>query len=117
MGYFECMPTHYSQIVCAPTNRDGYGCNGFDDYENIMEVTSCFSDSYFDGIFTDIDPEEHDFVLVFNETMVAQANGMLAPIVRDETKFMTHAGSHTTQGFRQQYAIFVSNIQNSFLCF
>lgn len=103
MGYIEKFPVHYNQCVCAPTNRDSYGCNGYDTHENISDITSAgWSDGYFDGIITDIDPSEREAVLTFNEDMVASSKGQLAPIVRELIKFMTYAGSHTTQGLRQQ---------------
>jgi len=101
MQFFERMSVPSGQCACAPINRDGYGCNGYDVHENICDlVNSGWSDAYFDGILTDIDPAERQEVMVWNERMVAQSSNMLAPIVREDIKFMTLAGSHTTLGFR-----------------
>ena len=112
MGYFEKLNVHASQIVCAPSNRDTYGCNGHDTHDNIDNVTNGWSDSFFEGIITDVDVSEREEVLQYNETMVAASKGQLAEIVRELIKFMTLAGSHTTQGFRQQH--FKLQFQNYF---
>ena len=101
MGYFERMCVPSAQICCAPNNRDGFGCAGSDVHQNICDlVNSGWSDSYFVGVLTDVAPDEREHVLTWNETMIASSMGMLAPISRDEIKFMTLAGSHTTLGFR-----------------
>ena len=102
MGFFQKVTAHCSQIVCAVTNRDGYGCNAQDVQENIEDtVHAGWCDKFFDGIFTDIDQSEREAVLLFNEKMVGSAKGLLAPIERDLVKFQTLAGSHTNQGHRQ----------------
>ena len=102
MGFFQKVTAHCSQIVCAVTNRDGYGCNVKDVHENIEDtVHAGWCDKFFDGIFTDIDQSEREAVLLFNEKMVGSAKGLLAPIERDLVKFQTLAGSHTNQGHRQ----------------
>ena len=99
--FFRKVTAHCSQIVCAVTNRDGYGCNAQDVQENIEDtVHAGWCDKFFDGIFTDIDQSEREAVLLFNEKMVGSA-GLLAPIERDLVKFQTLAGSHTNQGHRQ----------------
>ena len=102
MGFFQKVTAHCSQIVCAVTNRDGYGCNVQDVQENIEDtVHAGWCDKFFDGIFTDIDQSEREAVLLFNEKMVGSTKGFLAPIERDLVKFQTLAGSHTNQGHRQ----------------
>jgi hypothetical protein len=101
MGYFEKMCVPACQIVCARRNRDGFGCAGPDVMQNICDlINSGWSDMYFDGVLTDVSPAEREDVLSWNETMVAQSNEMLAPIIRADIKFQTLAGSHTTLGFR-----------------
>jgi len=102
MGFFQKVTAHCSQIVCAVTNRDGYGCNVKDVHENIEDtVHAGWCDKFFDGIFTDIEQSEREAVLLFNEKMVGSTKGFLAPIERDLVKFQTLAGSHTNQGHRQ----------------
>ena len=103
MDFMERLTVHFNQIVCSPNNRNGYGCNGHDTHENIDIITSAWCDEYFDGIITEIDPSKREEVLKFNETMVAASQGRLAPVDRQVAKFQTYAGSHTTQGLRNQY--------------
>ena len=108
MGYFERLNVHASQICCSPSNRNGYGTNGYDTHDHIDKFTLArWSDGYFLGIVTDIDPSERTMVLAWNEKIVSAAKGLLASIIREDLKYMTLAGSHTTQAFRQQY-IYVS---------
>lgn len=104
MGFFEKVTAHCSQIVCAVTNRDGYGVNAGDVGENVEDtVLAGWSDKFFDVVITNLAPEEREAVLLFNEKMVATSKGQLAPIERDLVKFQTLAGSHTNQGHRQLY--------------
>ena len=82
MGYFERLNVHASQICCSPSNRDGYGTNGWDTHDHIDKFTLArWSDGYFVGILTDIDPSERTIVLAWNEKIVAAAKGLLAPTV------------------------------------
>lgn len=104
MGFFEKVTAHCSQIVCAMINRDGYGCNPNDVAENVEDtVAAGWCDKYFDGVFTDIDPDEREELLSFNEKLTDSSKGKLAPVQRDLAKFQTLAGSHTNQGHRQMY--------------
>ena len=104
MGFFEKVTAHCSQIVCAMINRDGYGCNPNDVAENVEDtVAAGWCDKYFDGVFTDIDPDEREELLSFNEKLTDSSKGKLAPVQRDLAKFQTLAGSHTNQGHRQMH--------------
>jgi hypothetical protein len=82
--------------------------NGHDVHENIADHADVgWSDALFDGAVTDIDHESRDKIINFNETLVAGSDGMLAPVVREDAKYITMAGSHTTQGHRQHIYILV----------
>jgi hypothetical protein len=101
MGYFEKVTVHCRHIVVCPSNRDSYGVNPLDVHEilsDIVEVGWC--PKYFDGIITDVEADEKDYVCTYNEHLVASSNGLLAPITRDEVYYMSLAGSHTTCGHR-----------------
>ena len=50
------------------------------------------------GLLTDILPEEREAVISFNEKLVDSSKGQLAPVDRDLVKYLTLAGSHTSQG-------------------
>ena len=104
MDFFSQLPIHCSKIICAMVNRDGYGVNGDDAHEVLDDIFFAgWTDSFFDGLVTDIDPEEREELLKFNEELVESSHGKLAPIVRDAAKYQTLAGSHTNQGHRQLY--------------
>lgn len=104
MGFFSKLTVHASKIVCAELNRDGYGVNGSDTHEVLEDIFfSGWTDKFFDGLLTDILPEERESLLRFNEDLVSSSQGKLAPIDRDVVKYQTYAGSHTNQGHRQLY--------------
>jgi len=104
MDFFKRMPVHCSRIVCAMCNRDGYGVNGKDVHENIVDTFySGWHDQFFHGMITDVLPEERDAVLCFNQELIDSSKGMLAPMDTATVKYQTLAGSHTNQGHRQLY--------------
>lgn len=108
MDFFKKVSVHCSKIVCAVVNRDGYGVNGRDVHENVDDTFySGWHDQFFMGLLTDILPEEREDVLSFNEKLVNSSKGQLAPVDRDIVKYQTLAGSHTNQGHRQLYILYI----------
>ena len=68
-----------SKLVVHKCNRGGYGINAYDVQDNVSDIASTqWYDKLFKGVCTDIEADEFDAVIAFNQEQVAASNGVLA---------------------------------------
>ena len=85
-----------------------HGVDGRDVHENVDDTFySGWHDRFFLGLLTDILPEEREALISFNEKLADSSTGQLAPVDRDLVKYLTLIGSHTSQGHRQLYILYI----------
>ena len=94
-----------TKLVVARCNRGGYGINSFDVQENTSDIASTqWYDKLFKGVCTEIEADEFDAVIAFNQEQVAASNGVLAPVEPFKATHQTLCGGHTTQGMKSAEA-------------
>ena len=97
--YRQRIPSTF--VGVHPLNRDGCGVST----RHIADLTRDllqlgWSASQFQGICVEVPPVDSAAVLTFNQNLVEQSLGKLAPVSPETMKFATLAGSHTNQVLR-----------------
>jgi len=89
------------KMVVSKVNRGGYGINSFVVQDNVSDIAATqWYDKLFRGVCTEIDADEFDEVIKYNQDQVAAADGALAPVEPFKATYQTLCGGHTTQGMK-----------------
>ena len=87
-------------IGCHPSNRDGYGINPNDVHRLISDIfTLGFDHGEVKAVCSEIDPAEAAKVQAWNDKMIQESAGKLAPLECD-LRYATLWGGHTNQCLR-----------------